>query len=72
MSMFQDMGLVKKWKIPTDVLVRFVLMVKNGYRDPPYHNWMHAFSVAQFCYALYKTCNDFDFLEYGSFLLLSN
>jgi hypothetical protein len=63
MTMFQDMGLIKKWKIPADVLVRFVLMVKNGYRNPPYHNWMHAFSVAHFCYSLYKTCHNFDFLE---------
>lgn len=32
-------------------------MVKKGYRNPPYHNWMHAFSVTHFCYTLYKNCN---------------
>ena len=37
-------------------LHRFVLMVKKGYRDPPYHNWSHAFSVAHFCYTLFKNC----------------
>ena len=30
---------------------RFILMVRRGYRDPPYHNWIHAFSVAHFCFA---------------------
>ena len=38
-------------------LSRFVIMVKKGYRNPPYHNWMHAFSVTHFCYTLYKNCN---------------
>jgi cGMP-dependent 3',5'-cyclic phosphodiesterase len=33
---------------------RFVLMVRKGYRDPPYHNWMHAFSVFHFTYVLIK------------------
>ncbi|XP_059819232.1 cGMP-dependent 3',5'-cyclic phosphodiesterase [Hypanus sabinus] len=35
-------------------LDRFCLMVQKGYRDPPYHNWTHAFSVTHFCYLLYK------------------
>ena len=35
---------------------RFVMMVKKGYRNPPYHNWMHAFSVTHFCYTLFKNC----------------
>ena len=34
--------------------LRFVLMVRKGYRDPPYHNWMHAFSVFHFTYVLIK------------------
>ena len=36
------------------ILYRFVLMVRRGYRDPPYHNWAHAFAVAHFCFLLYK------------------
>ena len=36
---------------------RFVLMIKKGYRDPPYHNWSHAFSVAHFCYTLFMNCD---------------
>lgn len=40
-------------------------MVKKGYRDPPYHNWMHAFSVSHFCYLLYKNLELVNYLEYG-------
>lgn len=29
-------------------------MVKKGYRDPPYHNWSHAFTVAHFTYLCIK------------------
>lgn len=43
---------------------RFCLMVKKGYRDPPYHNWMHAFSVSHFCYLLYKNLGLSNYLEY--------
>uniref|UniRef100_A0A8D1X2H9 Phosphodiesterase n=1 Tax=Sus scrofa TaxID=9823 RepID=A0A8D1X2H9_PIG len=42
---------------------RFCLMVKKGYRDPPYHNWMHAFSVSHFCYLLYKNLELTNYLE---------
>ncbi|XP_039525999.1 cGMP-dependent 3',5'-cyclic phosphodiesterase-like [Pimephales promelas] len=38
-------------------------MVKKGYRDPPYHNWMHAFSVSHFCYLLYKNLELANYLE---------
>lgn len=39
-------------------------MVKKGYRDPPYHNWMHAFSVSHFCYLLYKNLGLSRYLQY--------
>lgn len=42
---------------------RFVLMVKKGYRNPPYHNWMHAYTVAQFCYQLIKNLQLENYLE---------
>lgn len=32
-------------------LCRFILHVKKGYRDVPYHSWLHAFNVAQWAYA---------------------
>lgn len=34
--------------------VRFLLFVKKGYRDAPYHNWYHAFSVFHFSYLAIK------------------
>lgn len=38
-------------------------MVRKGYRNPPYHNWYHGFSVAHFCYVLFKNCNKLSSLE---------
>uniref|UniRef100_A0A3Q0RKS0 PDEase domain-containing protein n=1 Tax=Amphilophus citrinellus TaxID=61819 RepID=A0A3Q0RKS0_AMPCI len=49
--------------LPDDTTPMFCLMVKKGYRDPPYHNWMHAFSVSHFCYLLYKNLGLSNYLE---------
>uniref|UniRef100_A0A8C0JQR9 Phosphodiesterase n=1 Tax=Canis lupus dingo TaxID=286419 RepID=A0A8C0JQR9_CANLU len=49
--------------LPSLLPPRFCLMVKKGYRDPPYHNWMHAFSVSHFCYLLYKNLELTNYLE---------
>ncbi|CAK8686329.1 unnamed protein product [Clavelina lepadiformis] len=37
--------------IPDEVIARFVLAVRNNYRDKVYHNWRHAMTVAHsmFC-----------------------
>lgn len=53
-GMIEDMGLISKWQISKQTLARFLLMVKKGYRDTPYHNWLHAFSAAHFCYVSIK------------------
>ncbi|XP_050985954.1 cGMP-dependent 3',5'-cyclic phosphodiesterase isoform X3 [Labeo rohita] len=63
LSMFEDMGFTNTYKIDLHTLARFCLMVKKGYRDPPYHNWMHAFSVSHFCYLLYKNLQLSNYLE---------
>ncbi|XP_067322519.1 cGMP-dependent 3',5'-cyclic phosphodiesterase isoform X1 [Anolis sagrei] len=63
LSMLQDMNFISSYKIDRQTLVRFCLMVKKGYRDPPYHNWMHAFSVSHFCYLLYKNLELVNYLE---------
>lgn len=63
LSMFEDMGFINNYKIDRLTLARFCLMVKRGYRDPPYHNWMHAFSVSHFCYLLYKNLGLSNYLE---------
>ncbi|XP_030637054.1 cGMP-dependent 3',5'-cyclic phosphodiesterase [Chanos chanos] len=62
-SMFEDMGFINTYKINKNTLARFCLMVKKGYRDPPYHNWMHGFSVAHFCYLLSKNLDMRNHLE---------
>uniref|UniRef100_A0A3B5AZ17 PDEase domain-containing protein n=1 Tax=Stegastes partitus TaxID=144197 RepID=A0A3B5AZ17_9TELE len=62
LSMFEDMGFINTYKIDLHTLA-FCLMVKKGYRDPPYHNWMHAFSVSHFCYLLYKNLGLSNYLE---------
>ncbi|KAM9468762.1 cGMP-dependent 3',5'-cyclic phosphodiesterase isoform 4-T4 [Clarias gariepinus] len=63
LSMFEDMGFINTYKIDLHTLARFCLMVKKGYRDPPYHNWTHAFSVSHFCYLLYKNLELNNYLE---------
>ncbi|XP_034024080.1 cGMP-dependent 3',5'-cyclic phosphodiesterase isoform X2 [Thalassophryne amazonica] len=63
LSMFEDMGFINTYKIDLHTLTRFCLMVKKGYRDPPYHNWMHAFSVSHFCYLLFKNLQLSNYLE---------
>ncbi|XP_053672603.1 cGMP-dependent 3',5'-cyclic phosphodiesterase-like [Anopheles nili] len=54
MRMFYDLNFVGHFKIQECKLARFVLLVQKGYRDTPYHNWWHAFSVAHFAYSLMK------------------
>ncbi|XP_064905716.1 cGMP-dependent 3',5'-cyclic phosphodiesterase isoform X1 [Columba livia] len=63
LSMLQDMNFINTYKMDRQTLTRFCLMVKKGYRDPPYHNWMHAFSVSHFCYLLYKNLELVNYLE---------
>ncbi|CAG5118535.1 unnamed protein product, partial [Candidula unifasciata] len=62
LSMFEDLGFTSRWRIKIETLVRFLLMVKKGYRNPPYHNWMHAFSVTHFCYLLIKNLHLHNYL----------
>ncbi|WAR23266.1 PDE5-like protein [Mya arenaria] len=38
-----------------DSLIRFTLTVRKNYRNVPYHNWDHAFSVAHAMYTVIKT-----------------
>ena len=53
-TMFEDLGFIHRWRISRTTLARFTLMVRKGYRDPPYHNWTHAFAVAHYSYLLIK------------------
>ncbi|XP_066902713.1 dual 3',5'-cyclic-AMP and -GMP phosphodiesterase 11A [Halyomorpha halys] len=55
-SMFLELGLVKKFNIELETLYRFLMTVKKNYRDVPYHNWKHAFNVAQVMFAILMGC----------------
>ncbi|GAA27851.2 cGMP-dependent 3' 5'-cyclic phosphodiesterase [Clonorchis sinensis] len=50
LGMFEDLKLINKWRLSRRTLAHFILMVCRGYRNPAYHNWIHAFSVTHFVY----------------------
>lgn len=54
LKMFMDLNFISEFKIPEEKLARFVMLVQKGYRNTPYHNWSHAFSVAHFSYVCMK------------------
>ncbi|XP_038046831.1 cGMP-specific 3',5'-cyclic phosphodiesterase-like isoform X4 [Patiria miniata] len=53
--MFEECNLINKFHIPYDVLCRWLLSVRKNYRPVIYHNWRHAFNVAQTMFAMFKT-----------------
>ncbi|GFR02488.1 cGMP-dependent 3',5'-cyclic phosphodiesterase, partial [Trichonephila clavata] len=67
LGMFEDLGFTNVWRLRKSTLIRFIITVKQGYRDPPYHNWKHGFSVAHFSYLLLKNLklmgNQLSYLE---------
>ncbi|XP_076440907.1 putative 3',5'-cyclic phosphodiesterase pde-5 isoform X2 [Babylonia areolata] len=52
--MFRD--LFSQMRYDLEDLMRFTLTVRRNYRNVPYHNWVHAFSVAHSMYTVLKTC----------------
>ncbi|KAF5286811.1 hypothetical protein FQR65_LT12432 [Abscondita terminalis] len=50
LKMFETLHLLQTFGLKRETFVRFILHVKKGYRDTPYHNWQHAFSVTHFAY----------------------
>ncbi|XP_050407137.1 dual 3',5'-cyclic-AMP and -GMP phosphodiesterase 11A isoform X2 [Patella vulgata] len=55
--MFKDLGLIRKFRIDYEVLIRWLLTVKKNYRNVAYHNWRHAFNVCQIMFASMNNCN---------------
>ena len=45
--MFMELDLMKNLRIPHSIICRWMLSVKKNYRPVIYHNWRHAFNVAQ-------------------------
>ncbi len=56
------------FRFDSECLMRFILTVRKNYRNVPYHNWSHAFSVAHAIYTVIKqtkhqfTPNDVGFI----------
>ncbi|EPB72032.1 3'5'-cyclic nucleotide phosphodiesterase [Ancylostoma ceylanicum] len=55
MTMFNDLGFTARYSMNKKKLASFLLRVARGYREVPYHNWSHAFSVAHFCWISLRT-----------------
>ncbi|KAJ8920746.1 hypothetical protein NQ315_004886, partial [Exocentrus adspersus] len=62
LKIFEELKLIESFRIKKETLARFILYVKKGYRDLPYHNWLHAFCVAHFAYLCLK---NFKLVENG-------
>ncbi|GIX71562.1 hypothetical protein CDAR_569441 [Caerostris darwini] len=54
LRMFVDLDLAQRFGIEYDVLCRWLLSVKNNYRPVAYHNWRHAFNVAQMMFTILR------------------
>ncbi|XP_057371613.1 dual 3',5'-cyclic-AMP and -GMP phosphodiesterase 11-like isoform X4 [Daphnia carinata] len=52
LRMFLDLDLIGRFHIDYEVLCRWLLSVKKNYRNVTYHNWRHAFNVAQMMFAI--------------------
>ncbi len=50
--MFMELDLLKIFHIPHDVMCRWALSIKKNYRPVIYHNWRHAFNVAQTMFSM--------------------
>uniref|UniRef100_A0A4W6E198 Phosphodiesterase n=1 Tax=Lates calcarifer TaxID=8187 RepID=A0A4W6E198_LATCA len=52
---FFELGVVEKFKVPAEILTRWMYTVCRGYRDITYHNWRHGFNVGQTMFTLLLT-----------------
>ncbi|TRY74606.1 hypothetical protein TCAL_00771, partial [Tigriopus californicus] len=52
LRMFIDLDFPGRFHIDYTVLCRWLVSVKKNYRDVTYHNWRHAFNVAQSMFAV--------------------
>ena len=58
LRMFIDAKYLTRFNINYRVLCKFVIAVKNNYRQVIYHNWRHALNVAQSMYAILRKTNN--------------
>ncbi|XP_061490339.1 cone cGMP-specific 3',5'-cyclic phosphodiesterase subunit alpha' [Rhineura floridana] len=53
--LFFEINVVEKFKVPAEVLTRWMYTVRKGYHDITYHNWRHGFNVGQTMFTLLMT-----------------
>eukprot|EP00123_Amoebidium_parasiticum_P009925 comp19782_c1_seq2/m.23716 comp19782_c1_seq2/g.23716 ORF comp19782_c1_seq2/g.23716 comp19782_c1_seq2/m.23716 type:complete len:414 (-) comp19782_c1_seq2:841-2082(-) len=61
-GMFNGLGLMSAFDLNRDLLCEFVLTVMHNYRQLPYHNWTHAFSVTHTFFTIANKVNLGEFL----------
>uniref|UniRef100_A0A8C5PCG3 Phosphodiesterase n=1 Tax=Leptobrachium leishanense TaxID=445787 RepID=A0A8C5PCG3_9ANUR len=54
-KLFFELNAVEKFKVPVQVLTKWMYTVRKGYRDITYHNWRHGFNVGQTMFSLLMT-----------------
>ncbi|XP_078267230.1 rod cGMP-specific 3',5'-cyclic phosphodiesterase subunit alpha [Rhinoraja longicauda] len=54
-QMYYELGVVDKFHVPQEVLVRFMYSLSKGYRKITYHNWRHGFNVGHTMFTLLTT-----------------
>eukprot|EP01137_Pigoraptor_chileana_P009547 Opistho-2@58002 len=50
--MFEELGLIEKFKIEVETLKNFLVRVHQNYNNNPFHNFKHCFCVSQMMYGL--------------------
>ncbi|KAF6110618.1 phosphodiesterase 6C [Phyllostomus discolor] len=55
LRLFFEINVVEKFKVPVEVLTRWMYTVRKGYRSITYHNWWHGFTVGQTMFTLLMT-----------------
>lgn len=52
LRMFLDLDLIERFHMDYGTLCRWLLSVRKNYREVTYHNWRHAFNVAQMMFSI--------------------
>ncbi|KAM9051313.1 LOW QUALITY PROTEIN: cone cGMP-specific 3',5'-cyclic phosphodiesterase subunit alpha' [Megaptera novaeangliae] len=55
LRLFFEINVVEKFKVPVEVLTRWMYTVRKGYRALTYHNWRYGFNVGQTMFTLLMT-----------------
>jgi len=67
--MFLDLDFVERFHIDYEVLCRWLLSVKKNYRNVTYHNWRHAFNVAQMMFAILTVSGKSNYILFITFIV---